>query len=139
MQNNAAKVAWRAAWVLDNFARSNQNKILPFLGVLTEILISTSHHGVRRHITRILCDIDPAFIEDGRVVDCCIRWLTDQKSPVAVKANAMTVLANLCTLYPELSGELTPIIETGMTNGTPGFRSRGKKIMQMLAKESSDL
>lgn len=138
MQCNNATVAWRAAWVIDNFARNNPDKVMPVFDVLTNILVTTPHHGVRRHITRILCDVDPAMIEDGRVVDCCIRWLSDLKSPVAVKANAMSVLGNLCTIYPELSVELIPIIESGMQNGTPGFRSRGKKILQLLNKETSE-
>ena len=69
MQSNNATVAWRAAWVLDNFARIHPDKILPVFDLLINILISTPHPGVRRHITRILGDVDPAMIEDGRVVD----------------------------------------------------------------------
>lgn len=132
ISNSRSVIAWRAGWVLDNFARKHPIAIKPYIKELTEILISTPHNGVRRHLTRILSDIDPRQIEDGRVVDLCFSWLINPKIPVAVKANSMSIIANLTKIYPELAQELEIIINDAYEEETAGYKSRSRKIMQQI-------
>ncbi|ASB50760.1 hypothetical protein [Alkalitalea saponilacus] len=130
--NRDKKVAWRAAWILDNFSRENHKMLIPFVNRFCEILISTPHQGVRRHLTNILCAFPAETIEDGRVVDACLKWITEEKSDIAVKANAMQLVANICRVYPELASEIINVIEQGMENGSPGIKNRGEKIIASL-------
>jgi hypothetical protein len=128
------KIAWRAAWVIDNLARNERHLIEPYLPQLTKIVLKTPHHGVQRHITNILRMIDPANIDNGHLVDACFHWMTDPNTPVAVQANAMEIIANLCSIYPELANELISIINAGYEMGSPGYRSRATKILKKLKK-----
>ncbi|GAO28686.1 hypothetical protein [Geofilum rubicundum] len=129
MQNVKATIAWRAGWVLDHFDRQNKSALLPYFRQLSEILLQTPHHGVQRHITRILCNAPASELEDGRLVDACFTWLLNPKTPVAVKANAMEIIGNLCAIYPELGQELKTVIQEGYENGTAAFKSRSQKIL----------
>lgn len=132
MQNTKATIAWRAGWVLDHFERQNKRALLPYLTQLSEILLQTPHHGVQRHITRILSNAPAAELEDGRLVDACFNWLLNPKTPIAVKVNTMEIIANLCATYPELGQELKTVIYDGYDNGTAAFKSRGRKILERI-------
>ncbi len=132
MKDPMATVAWRAGWVLDHFERLNKSALQPYLNQLSEILLNTPHHGVQRHITRILSNAPTSELEDGRLVDACFNWLLNPKTPVAVKVNAMEIIGNLCVTYPELGQELKAIIQEGYETGTPAFRSRARRILQRL-------
>lgn len=132
MKNTKATIAWRAGWVLDNFERKNTKALLPYLNLLSEILLQTPHHGVQRHITRILSKAPTSELEDGRLVDACFNWLLNPKTPIAVKVNAMEIIGNLCVTYPELGQELKTVIDDGYDNGTAAFKSRGRKILERI-------
>ncbi|TCO09136.1 hypothetical protein [Natronoflexus pectinivorans] len=132
IKNKEKKVAWRAAWILDNFSRQYSPMLIPYTDQFCEILISTPNQGVRRHLTNILCTIPAETIEDGRVVDACLQWITEEKSDIAVKANSMQLVANICRVYPELASEIIHVIEQGMENGSTGIKNRGKKIISTL-------
>ncbi len=137
MKNAKATIAWRAGWVLDNFERKNNRALLPYLNQLSEILLQTPHHGVQRHITRILCNAPATELEDGRLVDACFNWLLNPQTPVAVKANAMEIISKLCSTYPELGQELKTVIFEGYETGTAAFKSRGRKILERLEGKKS--
>ena len=132
MKNVKATIAWRAGWVLDHFERNNNKTLQPYLNQLIEILLQTPHHGVQRHLTRILSNAPVSELEDGRLVDACFNWLLNPRTPIAVKANAMQILSNLCATYPELGQELKTVIDDGYENGTAAFKSRGRKILERL-------
>ncbi|MGQ1948026.1 hypothetical protein ACT3CD_13095 [Geofilum sp. OHC36d9] len=134
ISHSEPKIAWRAAWVVDNLARNKRHLVEPYLSQLTNIVLKTSHHGVHRHITNILRMIDPADIDNGHLVDTCFHWMTNSNTPVALQANAMEIIANLCTIYPELANELVSIIDAGYEMGSPGYRSRATKILKKLRK-----
>jgi hypothetical protein len=137
MNNSKATIAWRAGWVLDHFERHDKNALLPYLNKLTEIMLNTPHQGVQRHLTRILSHAPASELEDGRLVDACFNWLMDSKTPIAVKVNAMEIIANLCATYPELGQELKTVIYDGYDNGTAAFKSRGRKILERIEGKKS--
>ncbi len=68
------------------------------------------------------------------VVNLAMSFLTNRQEAIAVRVFAMTVLANLCSVYPDLKNELIPLIEDELPIGTPAFRSRGAKILRSLKR-----
>jgi len=132
IKSTKSAIAWRSAWVLDIFERHNKKALLPYINQITEILLQTPHHGVQRHLTRILSSIHPKYLTDGRIIDSCFNWLLNPNTPVAIKVNAMQIISNLCTVYPELKPELKTVILEGYKTGTAGFKSRANKILKKL-------
>jgi hypothetical protein len=125
-------VAWRAAWVIDKLAEKHAILLLPHHTRLVNLLKETQSNGVRRHLTRILGNNPSKACEDGKLVDLCMEWIFLPKIPVAVKANAMQLMLELCKVYPDLIPELRLAIEAGLDEGSPGYKSRAKKVLQSL-------
>ena len=48
--------------------------------------------------------------------------------------HAKQVLLRLVDTYPELANELRALIESELPRATPGFRSRGEKVLRALAR-----
>jgi len=88
--------------------------------------------AVKRNTLRILQDKTIPEAHEGFLANKCFDYLLSNKEPVAIKAFAMTVLANLCVKYPDLKNELKTIVEDLMENGTPGIISRGKSVLKKL-------
>ena len=70
----------------------------------------------------------------GHAADQCFGFLSDPAEPVAVKVFSMSVLYNLTHEIPELGRELKILIEDQFPYGSPGFKSRGGKILKALQK-----
>lgn len=132
MENSNPVIAWRAGWVMEKLADIEPRLLIPYHLRLVTILKKTKVNGLRRHLTRILGSYPSKACEDGELVDLCLEWIYLPKIPVAVKANAMTLMLELCKIYPDLRPELKLAIESGFDSATPGYKSRAKKILQYL-------
>jgi hypothetical protein len=108
--NGAYRVTQRAAWPLGYVAIEHPELIHPHLSKLIEKLAQKDlHPSIPRNILRILQEIDIPEKHHGRLVDICIGFITDARNPAAIRAFSMTVAAQICKNYPELSKELRMI------------------------------
>jgi hypothetical protein len=97
------------------------------------------HAAVKRNTVRILQFIQIPEKLQGEAFENCMKLLRDPEEPIAVKVFAMTVLFNLCKLYPELKNELRLVIEAQLPYGSTGFKNRGEKIVKSLKKGKDKL
>jgi hypothetical protein len=127
------RVTQRAAWPLSYCVEGHPELIKPHFKTLLDMLKQPDTHvAVRRNIVRLLQFVEIPARYRGRVATVCFDLLQDRKEPIAVRVFAMTVLANLVVYEPELGKELTVIIEDNLPYGSPGFVSRGRKILKRL-------
>jgi len=92
------------------------------------------HQAVSRNVTGVLQFVDIPKKDLGNVVNFCFNALVDTKTPVAVQANAMTVLTNVCKREPDMKHELKVAIEALMLNGSAAVTARGKRSLAQLEK-----
>lgn len=124
----------RAAWPLSYAAINHPKLIEPhFSSILKMLDKKDAHDAVKRNIVRLLQFVDIPTKHQGKVVEKCFK-LMDPKEPIAVRAFAMTVIANIAKTQPALRSELRIIIEDQLPYGSPGYQSRGKKILRQLEK-----
>jgi hypothetical protein len=90
------------------------------------------HDAVKRNTLRILQDVEIAADCQAEVTEICFDLLTNNKTPIAIKVFAMTVLGNIAMQLPELKNELVIVIEDLLPYGSAGFVSRGSKIIKKL-------
>lgn len=134
--SNEYRLAQRAAWSVSWASRQKTALIFPFIKDLVAQLRRTDvHPAVIRNAVRVLEAIDIPEEFHGEVMDACFHLITTHSSPVAIKAFSLTTLYNLSKIYPEIKPELQMIIEDNFENETAAFKSRGKKILQQMAKE----
>jgi hypothetical protein len=128
------RITQRAAWPLSCCVQNHPFLIKPHLGSILKILDREGiHDAVKRNIMRLLQDVDIPKRYQGIVVEKCFE-LMDPKEPIAVRVFAMSVLANLASVQPDLKNELKVIIEDHLPLGTAAYLSRAKKILRQLKK-----
>jgi len=91
--------------------------------------------GVLRNMLKVFSETNVQLSEGNRsiLINLCFDYLTGNM-PVAIKVYSMEIIYRFCTDYPEIMQELYAIIESQMDGGTAGFKSRGTKIMKLIAK-----
>ena len=67
------------------------------------------------------------------MTECCFDWMITQQK-VACKVRAMTALSHLGTEFPWILDELEPMIKENIPDSSAGFQSRGKKVLNQIAK-----
>jgi len=95
---------------------------------LIEVLKNDIHPSGPRFIYRLLTSIKIEKVHQGEIIDLAFKALAKPTSPVAIQVFAMTVIANHIPLYPGLAIELEATLATSYSKGTPGYKSRAKKI-----------
>lgn len=128
------RLTQRAAWPLSYCVQNHPFLIRPHFGQVLKILDQKGiHDAVKRNVMRLLQDVDIPKRYQGMVVEKSFE-LMDSKEPIAVRVFAMSVLANLASVQPDLKNELKVIIEDQLPFGTAAYLSRAKKILRQLEK-----
>lgn len=131
--NSPYRITQRAAWPLSSCVKAHPELVRPHLKMIIKNLAKPGiHDAVKRNTLRFLQFIEIPKPLHGITLDICFPLVQNVKEPVAIRVFAMTVVANLCEMYPELRGELTEIIDKQMPYASAGFRSRGVKILRKL-------
>lgn len=128
------RITQRAAWPL-SFCVINQPSLIDrhYGSILKMLTKKGIHDAVKRNIMRSLQFVEIPAKHQGKVIEHCFN-LMDAKEPIAVRVFAMTVLANLSKLHPDLKKELKLVIEDQLPYGTAAYLSRSKKILRQLEK-----
>lgn len=125
----------RASWPLPIIVKKTPLLIYPYLEQLIKNLENPSHNAVVRNTVKLLQDIHIPEEYQGKVVNLCMALLADPKEPVANRVFSMTVIYNISKKWPDLQNELKLLIESQMENESPGFKSRGRKILKQISKK----
>jgi hypothetical protein len=129
------RITQRAAWIVKHCADEHTELVLPYFNEMIDRMLEPGVHvAAKRNVIRILQDVDIPRRIAGKVATVCFEMLASAKEPVAVKVFSMTVLANTARQEPELKNEIRILIEQQMPTGSPGFRSRGMRILKKLEK-----
>lgn len=129
------RLVQRSAWVLSEVGGRYPKLLLPYLARMVHALDQPLHPAVQRNVLKVFADtglLVPEEVE-GELVAQCFALLEAPKTPVAIKVHAMQLLANACERYPDLAIELGEAIRAQMPEGSAGFRSRGRKILDRLS------
>ena len=127
------RVTQRAGWPLSNIVIRHPELVQKHLKkILVNIDKSGHHPAVVRNTFRLLQFIEIPKPLQGLAADTCFRFFTDRNQPIAIRVFSMTVLGNLCKVYPELAGELKLAISDQLPYASAGFKARAKKVLRQL-------
>ncbi len=133
---NEYRLAQRAAYSINFCGTNHPNLITPLIPkMLLKLEDKNVHDAVKRNSLRLFQFISIPKKYHGKVVQTSFKLLQDYSQPIAIRVFAMTTIANLCPLYPELSNELLPIIQKELSqNPKPAYISRAKKALKIIQK-----
>lgn len=133
--NESYRLVQRAAWVVGDLGRTNPEGIKPYIPQMIENLKKPGlHDSLKRNTMRYLQEVEIEEAYWGELLEIAMNFLGSIDEAVAIKAFSMTVAYNIIKHVPELKDELRIIIEDQLPYGTPGIKSRGKKILSALNK-----
>lgn len=129
------RVTQRCAWIVGFYGESHPEMLLPYLSKMLERCTQKGIHvAIKRNVTRTLQFITIPEEHQGGVMNLCFDFLIDPKEAIAVRCFSMGILANLCTIHPDISNELRSVIEEALAHEelSPGFLSKSKKTLKLL-------
>ena len=128
-----SRLRQRASWPLSFIAQKHPATMISVVPKLTEELEKENQHpAIYRNILRTFQYLSFPEEQEGRILSRSFELLNNVEQPIAVKVFAMTVIANLAGKYPDIKPELKASIEALLPNGSPGVKSRGKKLLKKL-------
>jgi hypothetical protein len=121
----------RSSWIVSICVETYPGLAAPWLKQLLRRTQDTGVHvAVKRNVVRLLQFVEIPRTLQGKVTNLCFDFLSAIDAPIAVKAFAMTVLANIAEEEPDLKQEIKLVIEEMLPYGSAGIQSRGKKILK---------
>jgi hypothetical protein len=127
-------LAQRSSWPVCNIVEKHPELAKKHLKKLIDLLEKPVHNAVRRHILKLLYFVDIPESQEAKLISICFNSLNTKEEFLAVKVFSMILLDRFCVKYPDIWEELKAAIETQLPYETPGFKSRGKKILRKFSR-----
>lgn len=129
---------WKFSQPLSNvfevFKNGNQSILLPYFSEWIEQLKTPSTNAFQRNSYRYFQDVDIPEKHQGTLYDLAFQDMMNHKSPIAVKAFAMTTCYNIAKHYPELLPELKEAIQIVSNSESPAVKGRSKQLLKKIEK-----
>lgn len=124
----------RSAWVISTCVERHPELAMPWLKKMIDRMRQPGlHPAVSRNVLHLLQTTEIPTRLLGIVVTYCFDVLVDPGRPIAVKAFAMTVLANAARRQPDLAHEIEESIRN-IPNPSAGIKARARKTFAQLKK-----
>jgi len=121
------KVSIRAFWVLEILSTKLNKPLQKYIGIIISELYNVKIEGSLRIITKILM-LHNITKHEGVLFEFCMLKIESDKTPVAIKANCMSLIFNILPRYPELKDEVFILIKDQIPYNNPAFKSRFNKL-----------
>ena len=122
----------RAASVLHHVCDTEPELFDKYVKELIHVLEHPIHDSGPRVAFRILMHIKIPERQLGTVIDLAFKYLNDVPTPVAIKVNAMYVIANHIADYPDLIQELSISIKNQYSHQPYSFSACVRKLSKEL-------
>lgn len=124
----------RGAWVIGTMSETHPELYLPHLKRLIAVMKRPGvHDAVKRNITGLLQNVEIPRRLQGLAASVCFDLLSSPAEAIAVKVNAMTVLARICRQEPDLEHELRLIVEQQLPTAGGAFHARARMVLHSAA------
>jgi uncharacterized protein YbaR (Trm112 family) len=137
MHTSNSPIVSRIAWSLSDISDLHPELLNPHTEALTSYLLTNPSSGICRNLLRIIEKYpiqEPYWLP---LFEQCLQWVKSDKTPVAVRCNAMTVAYRIGDQIPELLQELQLVIKDHLAFGSKGFTSRAAKTLAMIEKNNN--
>jgi len=105
----------------------------PYCSEVIRKLVSLKTEGAKRNFLKILAEVPVKLTKKDKLIliNLCFDYMAGVFA-VAIKVYSMQILYNLSMEIPEIGIELSNLIENDLPDATPGYKSRGEKILKKL-------
>jgi len=137
MQNGSPRASECAAWLIDKCLVRWPDLLVPYQGTALDMLRLSYHQAVHRCLTKSLTSITIDDSLQMPMFDYCLEQIGDRQAPIATRCHAIYLAWSIAQPFRHLHDELAATIECHIEAGSPGFRSRGRKVLERIRREAA--
>ncbi len=136
--HSESRVVYNASWIISHAVDIDRN-ILSYKHhrYLLNALGKTEIGGVKRSLIRVWQFIIIPETILPKVTDYALKFLSDPKEDIAVRAFAITVLENCLKSIPELKDEVLFFLERELLFAGPAIQVRAKRFIKAANKHAA--
>lgn len=136
--SEADPIAQRAAHVVSICCCQCAGLFDPYASKVIKKLPNLIAAGALRNYLKIFAEVPVKLTEREKtsLLNLGLDYLTSGKQPVSIQVYSMDIAYRFSTGFPEIQQELYHIIESRLSDGSAGFKSRGKKILKKIETSS---
>lgn len=129
----------RAAWAFSEVVCAHPQLLKPYWKKIMPLLADDSqHNAVARNILRMMQEAEIPEAFESQVLDLCMNFIRSERYAIAVRAFAITVATRICVRYPELSRELSLMLDGIRTQPhPPALQVRIKRAMKDISRAAA--
>ncbi|MGZ2371489.1 hypothetical protein ACXR6G_17045 [Ancylomarina sp. YFZ004] len=124
--------SWRATWLMDKVYDEAPELVRPYIPQMIQLIPNLECQSKQRQFLKLISAEPLPKTISGDFINSCFDLLISNATPVAVRVYAMQILFNFSQQEPDIKNELALVIEESMSDGSAGFKSRGKRILKKL-------
>ena len=140
------KIAFRAAWILENIYINNPKEFVADVDYFLARFSSQNNLSARRHFGKILALLSkknaPQEIKKilqeystEELIETTFAWLIDENVPVAIKSHCLNILANFSVKHPWIKEELLQTMDYLVDKESIAFFAKVKQIRKQLKRK----
>lgn len=135
------RVAFRSAWILEQVYLKHPPVFFAEVDYFLLRFPQQTNVSAQRHFSKILLQLSGQQLRytqlipketKERLIEAVFTWLVDERSPVAVKAHCLSILANFSKEYNWVKDELLQTIDFMVDKESIAFHSRAKKVKALI-------
>jgi len=120
-------------WTMSYCVENHPKLVEKHYDFIINQLKTTQSQAVERNLFRLLQFVDIPEKYQGEITNLTFKCVElGNKSGVANKVFAITILHNISQKQPEIKNELKILIEDQLPYASAGFQSRGRKILKKI-------
>ncbi|MGD2176493.1 MAG: hypothetical protein PVG71_01590 [Anaerolineae bacterium] len=127
-------VRMRSADAIEKVSAEHAQLLQPHKSTLIQEVAQSEQQEIRWHLAQILPRLDLSGEERETAVGILLHYLDDDSK--IVKVFSMQALAELAQRDASLRPRVVPLLEELTEIGSPAMKSRGRRLLQMLAERS---
>jgi hypothetical protein len=127
-------VRMRSADAVEKISAKRPHLIQAYKSRLVQEVAQSEQQEVRWHVAQMLPRLDLNQEEHKTAAEILLHYLDDDSK--IVKTFSMQALAELAQRDPSLHPRIVPLLEELTQSGSAAMKSRGRKLLQMLAANS---
>lgn len=117
-----------ASWMFIHICKANPAAQQKYYAKLVDVLFETKDQTVLRNVTCTLQQLSIESYRESAFIDQLIGFLQDNSNKVALHVYSIYILGKFCQKYPELTPEITEIIDLNANQKSVSFSAARRKF-----------
>lgn len=143
LQNCSTNYLKNAGWALMHVAKKDVSAIFPYRKTCYKAVLQYQDERILRNLLFVANALFGISTDEEKrahfeLYDRCIVIVTSELYAPGTRSNALSILEQFCKIEPELSQEITIIINAIMDYASAGLKSKAQKVLKSINQHQNE-